>query len=152
MNAGSITGTTMKNILLSIVVVVAVLIAPCSAQSPGAHAAEFTAFYAKFLSAAKANDRQELADLVAFPVDDWSVERKGHVQTEAIKDRADFLARYNVLVTASMLAHVATAKPQPLKDDRYVVIWDDSDSEFSFEFGYAARVGFRITSYSIGPR
>jgi hypothetical protein len=48
--------------------------------------------------------------------------------------------------------HPATAQPQPLNDDRYAVIWDDSDSEFSFEFGYTVGVGYRITSYSIGPR
>jgi hypothetical protein len=142
----------MKNILLSIVLFLASPIAPSFAQSPGPHAAEFNAFHARFLSAAKANDKQKIADLVAFPVDDWSVERKGDVQTEAIKDRADFLARYNVLVTASMRSHVATAKPLPLKDDRYVVIWDDADAEFSFEFGYTAGTGYRITSYSIGPR
>ena len=142
----------MRNILLSIALALVTLIAPCYAQAPGPHAAEFAAFYAKFLSAAKANDKQKLADLVAFPVDDWSVERKGDVQSSTIKDRADFLARYDVLVTASMRAHVAKAKPTALKDDRYVVIWDDKDAEFSFEFGYSAKAGYQITSYSIGPR
>jgi hypothetical protein len=142
----------MKTILLAVALAFAALIAPSFAQSPGAHAGEFTAFYAKFLSAAKANDKQKLADLIAFPVEDWSVERKGDVQTEAIKDRADFLKRYDTLFTASMRSHAASAKPQPLKDDRYVVIWDDADAEFSFEFGYSARAGYQITSYSIGPR
>jgi hypothetical protein len=142
----------MKNILLAIVMAFAALIAPCPAQPPGAHAAEFNTFYAKFLGAAKTNDRQKLADLIAFPVEDWSVERKGDVQTEAIKDRADFLKRYDVLFTASMRKHVASAKPQPLQDARYVVIWDDANTEFSFEFGYTVGTGYRVTSYSIGPR
>ena len=141
----------MKYILPTIVLALAALIAPCLAQPVGTRAAEFNAFYAKFQGAAKANDKQKLADLIAFPVEDWSVERKGDVQTEAIKDRADFLKRYDVLVTASMRKHVASAKPQPLPDGRYVVIWDDADAEFSFEFGYTAGTGYRVTSYSIGP-
>jgi hypothetical protein len=141
----------MKNFLMAMVLAYAALIAPCPAQPAGAHAAEFKAFYANFQGAAKANDKQKLADLIAFPVEDWSVERKGDVQTESIKDRADFLKRYDVLFTASMRSHLATAKPQPLKDGRYVVIWDDADAEFSFEFGYTAAVGYRVTSYSIGP-
>jgi hypothetical protein len=142
----------MKNILLVIAIAFATLIAPCHAQPPGAHTTEFNAFYAKFLSAAKTNDKQKLADLIAFPVEDWSVERKGDTQTEAIKDRADFLKRYDALFTASMRKHVASAKPQPLQDGRYVVIWDDANAEFSFEFTYAEGIGFRVTSYSIGPR
>ena len=142
----------MKNILLAVVLIFVALASPCLAQSPAAHAAEFNAFYAKFQGAAKANDKQKLADLIAFPVEDWSVERKGDVQTEPIKDRADFLARYDVLFTAFMRSHVANAKPQPLKDGRYVMIWDDANAEFSFEFGYTAGVGFRVLSYSIGPR
>jgi len=142
----------MKNILLAVLLVVAVLIAPCRAQPAGARAAEFNAFYAKFQAAAKANDKQKLADLIAFPVEDWSVERKGDVQTEAIKDRADFLKRYDALFNASMRKHVANAKPQPLQDGRYLVTWDDANAEFSFEFGYTVGMGYRITSYSIGPR
>jgi hypothetical protein len=142
----------MRNMLLTIALAFAFLVSPCFAQSPGPHAAEFNAFYAKFQAAARANDKQKLADMVAFPVADWSVERKGDVQTIAIKDRADFLARYDTLVTASMRKHVATGKPQPLQDARYVVIWDDADAEFSFEFGYTAGTGYQVTSYSIGPR
>jgi hypothetical protein len=142
----------MKNFLLAIVLVFTAMVAPCLAQPTGAHAAEFIAFYARFQGATKANDKQKLADLIAFPVEDWSVERKGDVQTEAIKDRADFLKRYDALFTASMRKHVANAKPQPLQDGRYVAIWDDADAEFSFEFGYTAGTGYRVTSYSIGPR
>jgi hypothetical protein len=141
----------MKNFVLAMALALAVPIAPCLAQPTGAHAAEFNAFYAKFQDAARANDKQMLADMIAFPVEDWSVERKGDVQTEAIKDRADFLKRYDLLFTASMRKHVATAKPQPLQDGRYLVIWDDANAEFSFEFGYTAGTGYRITSYSIGP-
>ena len=145
-------GTTMRNLLLAIALAFAFLGAACLAHSPGPHAAEFNAFYAKFQAAAKANDKQKLADMVAFPVADWSVERKGDVQTIPIKDRAEFLARYDALLTASMRKHVATAKPQPLEDSRYVAIWDDADAEFSFEFGYTAGSGYHVTSYSIGPR
>jgi len=142
----------MKKFLLAIVLACAALVAPCLAQPAGLRAAEFNAFYAKFQGAAKANDKHKLADLIAFPVEEWSVERKGNVQTGAIKDRVDFLKRYDALFTPSMRKHVATAKPQPLQDGRYVVIWDDANAEFSFEFGYTGGTGYRVRSYSIGPR
>lgn len=142
----------MNNIMLVIVLTLAALMAPCPAQSGKSHAAKFNAFYAKFQNAAKTNDKQKLADLIEFPVEDWSVERKGDVQTEAIKNRADFLKHYDLLFTDSMRKHVASTKPQPLQDGRYVVIWDDADAEFSFEFGYIVGTGYRVTSYSVGPR
>src|SRR5260370_14470676 len=63
----------------------AVTMAPCGAQQPGPHDAEFRAFYAEFVAAVRANDKNKLADLIAFPVKDWSVEHKGNVETIGIK-------------------------------------------------------------------
>src|SRR5262245_19059970 len=37
---------------------------------------EFRAFYVEFIAAARANDKNKLAELIAFPVEDWSVEKK----------------------------------------------------------------------------
>lgn len=142
----------MKNLVLAALLMLAALISPCPAQSSDSHAADFKTFYAQFLAAVKANDKLKLADLIAFPVDDWAVETKGNVQEGPIKDRAEFLARYNLLFTSSMRSHALKAKPMALQDDRYVTIWDDADSEFSFEFGYIAGTGYRLTSYSVGPR
>ncbi|HEY2345800.1 MAG TPA: hypothetical protein VGH80_07945 [Xanthomonadaceae bacterium] len=142
----------MKNILPATALFLATLVAPSFAEAPGPHAAEFKTFHAAFLAAAKANDRQKLADLIAFPVEDWAVETQGNVQEGPIKDRAEFLRRYDTLFTKSMRAHAQGAKPQPLQDGRYMIVWDDVDTEFSFEFGYATGTGYRITSYSIGPR
>jgi hypothetical protein len=139
-----------RSLLLVFAIVVA--LAPCPAQQQGSHDAEFRAFYVGFLAAVRANDKNKLGDLIAFPVQDWSVERKGIVETIGIKDKSDFLARYNSLFTPFMRSHVLHAKPQKLSDDRYMVMWQDANAEFSFQFEYVAGRAFRVTAYSIGPR
>jgi hypothetical protein len=140
----------MKNALL-VAMLAAACVSPCPAQKPGPHEAEFRAFYPKFLAAARANDKEKLADLIAFPVEDWSTDTKGNVQTGGIKDKADFLARYNVLFTAFMRLHIPKAKLSALDDGRYILLWRDAGAEFSFEFGYIEGTGYRVRSYDIGP-
>jgi hypothetical protein len=140
----------MKAALL-VAALVVVAVAPGRAQQPGPHEAELRTFYASFLAAMRANDRQKLVDLIAFPVQDWSVERKGDVQTGSVKDRADFLARYATLVTPFMRTHVARAKLQALPTGTYVLVWHDAGAEFSFEFDYIDGTGYRVRSYTIGP-
>jgi hypothetical protein len=140
----------MKNALL-VAALVAASVAPCPAQKPGPHEAEFRSFHARFLAAVRANDKEKLADLIAFPVDDWSIERKGDVQTGKIKDRADFLARYNSLFTPFMRSHIPRAKLTALDDGAYILVWRDAGSEFSFDFGYIDGTGYRVRSYNIGP-
>jgi hypothetical protein len=155
---------SMKKTLLVAAVVAAfaaTAVATCSAQKPDAdqktdpHAAEFNAFYADFRKAVAANDKEKIADMIAFPVADWSVETKGDVQTISIKDRADFLKRYNVLFTSFMRVHAARGKLlklEPLNGAfRYSLIWKDANVECSFEFGYAEGTGYRVTAYGIGP-
>jgi len=134
-----------------VIALVAVSMAPVLAQKPRPHEAEFREFYAKFLAAVRANDKEKLADLIAFPVDDWSVERRGDVQTGKIKDRADFLARYNSLFTPFMRSHIPRAKLTPLDNGSYILVWRDAGSEFSFDFAYSDGSGYRVTSYNIGP-
>jgi hypothetical protein len=141
----------MKRALL-MMALLAATVTLCRAQQHEPHKAEFRAFYADFLAAVRANDKEKIADLIAFPVEDWSVERKGNVQTGQIKDRADFLARYNVLFTAFMRSHIPRAKLDALDEGRYVLTWHDANAEFSFEFAYIAGTGYRVRSYNIGPR
>lgn len=124
--------------------------APRAAQKTGPHEPEFRAFYADFLSAVKANDKEKIADMIAYPVSSWSIETKGNVEEGQIKDKADFLARYNVLFTSSMRLHVQKAKVEPIPDG-WFTSWKTSDTEFSFEFRYVEGSGFKIESYSIGP-
>ena len=138
--------------LIPLALLAASLAGPAYAAAPDPHAAEFKTFFASFQAAAKANDRQRLVDLVAYPVSDWSVERKHDVQSESIKDRADFLRRYDTLFTATMRAHAVTGKPQMLGDGRAMELWDDADAEFSFEFEWKDGAGWRVASFSIGPR
>jgi hypothetical protein len=138
--------------ILPLVLAIVVPSAASDAEQQKSHEAEFRAFYAEFLAVVHANDKHKLAELIEFPVNDWSVERKGIVETISIKDKSDFLARYDLLFTPFMRSHVLSAKPQKLSDDRYMVMWEDADAEFSFQFEYAAGHAFRVTAYSIGPR
>lgn len=140
----------IKAALLVAALLVAVV--PCRAQQPGPHDAEFRAFYVDFLVAVRANNKNKIANLIAFPVGDWSVERKGNVQTVSIKDKAEFLSKYDSFFTAFMRSHALKAKPQKVSDDHYTLIWQDSNAEFSFEFEYIAGGGYRVTAYGIGPR
>lgn len=141
----------MKRVLI-LVAILAAGFAPCRAQQPSVRQAEFRTFYANFLAAVSANDKEKLADLIAFPVKDWSVERKGNIRTETIKDRGDFLSRYGTLFTAPMRSNIPRVKPQKVTDDHYALIWQEANSEFSLEFEYIAGSGFRVTAYDIGPR
>ncbi len=135
-----------------LVFAIVILAVPCPAQRQGSHDAEFRAFYTEFLAAVRANDKNKLPDLITFPVKDWSVERKGNVQTIGIKDKAEFLAKYDSLFTPFMRSHALKVKPQKVSDDHYTLIWQDANAEYSFEFEYTASSGFRLTSYGIGPR
>jgi hypothetical protein len=132
--------------------VVAIQAISCAAQQPGPHEAEFRTFFAAFQAAARANDKEKVADLISFPVADWSVDRKGNVTTEKIKDRAEFLAKYTTLFTLFMRNHIPRAKLDNTTDGRYMLSWHDTDTEYSFEFSYIAGTGYRVTSYLIGPR
>jgi hypothetical protein len=144
--------TKFMNYVLLIVALIGTAGAPCRAQQPAPHKAEFDAFYANFLAAVRANKKEKLADLIAFPVEDWSVERKGDVQSSKVKDRADFLARYDTLFTTFMRSHIPRAKLEGLADGRYLLTWHNAGAEFSFEFVYITGTGYRVSSYTIGPQ
>ena len=133
-------------------VTIMIIVAPCHGQPQKSPESEFRAFYAEFLAAVSANDKNKIADLIAFPVNDWAVERKGNVATIGIKDKAEFLAKYDSFFTPFMRSHLPRAKPQKVSDDHYTLIWQDANAEFSFEFEYKAPRGFRLTAYGIGPR
>ena len=131
---------------------IAIAVATTLAQKAGPHEAEFRAFYADFLKAVAANDKEKIADMIKFPVaSDWSVDTRGNIQTVSIDDRADFIKRYNVLFTPYMRLHAAKAKPQALDGGRYMLGWKNQDVECSFEFEYIDGTGYRLTAYSIGP-
>jgi hypothetical protein len=134
-----------------LVLAIAIPSAASDAKQQKSHEAEFRAFYAEFLAAVRANDKNKLADLIAFPVKDWSVERKGMVETIGIPTKAEFLRKYDSFFTPFMRAQVLKTKPQKISDDHYAVIWRDSNAEFSFQLENVAGRGFRVTAYGIGP-
>ena len=141
---------TIKHVLLTAVLIVAIFITVL-AQNGASHEAEFKSFYAGFLSAARTNDKEKIADMIAFPVDSWSVDRKGDVRTEAIKDKEQFLSKYTAYFTANMRAHIPKAKLKALDDGGYFISWRDANAEFSFDFAYVEGTGYRIRYFSIGP-
>jgi hypothetical protein len=142
---------TVSSVNLILLLEIATVVPPCRAEAPNMHDAEFRTFYAQFSKAVRANDKNKIADLIAFPVKDWSVERKGNVETISIPTKAEFLRKYDSLFTPFMRAHVLKTKPQKISDDHYAAIWRDSNAEFSFQFENVGGRGFRITAYGIGP-
>jgi hypothetical protein len=49
---------------------------PCGAAANKPSEPEFRAIYDQFLSAVRANDKSQIADLIAFPVSAWAVKGK----------------------------------------------------------------------------
>src|SRR5215472_10036484 len=90
---GSLFTVPAVNLILLLVIVTVVL--PGRAEAPNKYSAEFRAFFADFSAAVRANDKNKIADLIAFPVKDWSVERKGNVETISIPTKAEFLRKYD---------------------------------------------------------
>jgi hypothetical protein len=123
---------------------------PGMAQQKGPHEAEFRTFYADFLKAAQANDKEKLADMIAYPVSSWSFQTKGGFQESSIKDKADFLARFNLLFTNYMRQHLPKAKVQSTPELWYTS-WRDGNSECLFQFKYFEGAGFKVTTYDVGP-
>ncbi|HMG33258.1 MAG TPA: hypothetical protein VKM94_04905 [Blastocatellia bacterium] len=126
-----------------------VMVVPSLAQQKGPHEAEFRTFYAAFVKAVQANDKEKIADMIAYPVSSWSITTKGNVQEGSIKDKADFLARFNVLFTNYMRLHLPKAKVQSTPD-LWFTSWKDGYAEYAFEFKYVEGTGFKISEYDVG--
>ena len=140
----------MKRYATTMLFAASLAVQPCHAQQAACDGREFRTFYAAFVDAAKANDKQKIADLIAFPVSDWSTEIKGDVQTAGVKDRAEFLRRYDVLFSKSMRAHVAGAKIETASDGRCFATWADGDADLAFGFAHTS-AGYRVAEFLIGP-
>jgi hypothetical protein len=105
-----------------LLLVIAITTVPWHSRGQNTRETEFRTFYSEFLSAVRANDKNKIADLVAFPVEDWSIERKGNVQTIGVKDEGEFLAKFDLLFTPSMRSHALKAKPEKVSDDHYSLV------------------------------
>jgi hypothetical protein len=125
------------------------LVMPGLAQQGGPHEAEFRTFYAAFVKAVQANDKEKIADMIAYPVSSWSIDTKRDVKEVSIKDKADFLARFTVLFTNYMRLHLPKAKVQSTPE-LWFTSWRDGYSEYAFVFKYVEGTGFKITTYDVG--
>ena len=131
---------------------VALLGVPFLAHASNAcDSAAFHAFYAAFLDAAKTNDRAKIAASIAFPVTDWSTEIHNDVQIGPIKDRADFLRRYDVVFPPSLRSHLAQAKVEALEDGRCFATWSEGEADFALGFARGTDGNYRATEFQIGP-
>jgi hypothetical protein len=147
----------MKKALLSIAILVA--LAATSAATPATqkgdtHEAEFRTFYANFLNAVRANDKEKIADLIAFPVQDmnWYVRTKGRDDAVSIKDKTEFLKKYDTFFTAKTRLRVLKAKTLALEAGRYEAYWDEGETRFTFLFEYIDGTGYRVESFTTGAR
>jgi hypothetical protein len=120
------------------------------ADAPKCDGSEFAAFRTEFTAAANANDKAKLAKMIAFPVEYWATMTKGNAQTAGVKTEAEFLQRYDVLITAFMKKGLKTAKLLSLPEGRCALVWHDANSEFSFEFQYVPDAGYRMSGFDVG--
>ena len=112
--------------------------------------AEVQTLRTELLAAAAASDKSRLAELIAFPVEYWSIERNRNVEDGAIPNREDFLRRYDTLFTPRMRARLPKAKSESLDNGRYLMSWIDGGSEFTFEMEFLDGIGWRVRAYGIG--
>jgi hypothetical protein len=139
--------TTLR--LIACAVLFGTMAVPGQAQQKGPHEAEFRTFYADFLKAAQANDKEKIADMIAYPVASWSVGKNKDEHEVSIKNKADFLARYNELFTSYIRLHLPKVKPQSTPELWYV-LWRDGPSECALQFKYFDGAGFKIVTYDVG--
>jgi hypothetical protein len=135
--------------LAGMIVIAGALVMPSHAQQKGPHEAEFRTFYAAFVKAVLASDKKKLADMIAYPVSYWAIQTKKDLQEGSIKDKADFLARFDVLITNYIRLHLPKAKVQSTAELWYTS-WRDGYSECAFEFKYFDGSGFKLITYDVG--
>jgi hypothetical protein len=103
-------------------------VVPCRAAPNTPNETGFRTIYDQFVSAVRANDKNKIADLIAFPVNSWSVSQKSRVNETTIPNRGEFLAKYESLFTPFMRSHALRTKPQQISADHYIIVWHDEDS------------------------
>ena len=108
----------------------------------------------EFLKAVRSNDKEKIADLIAFPVGDmnWYVRTRGRDDAVSIKDKAEFLNKYDIFFTSNTRLRVPKAKTKALEGGRYAAYWDVGETEFTFLFEYIEGTGYRVESFTTGAR
>jgi len=140
---------TSLRLIACAIVLFGALVTPSLAQEKGPHEAEFRTFYADLLKAVQANDKEKIADMIAYPVSSWTIATKSAVQETSIKDKADFLAGFDVLFTSYMRLHLPKSKLQSTPE-LWFTSWRDGHSEYALEFKYIDGSGFKIFTYDVG--
>jgi hypothetical protein len=147
----------MKKAILVIIILAglaAIAARAPAAQKEDSHDAEFRAFYAEFLKAVRSNDKEKIADLIAFPVADmdWYVRTRGRDDAVSIKDKAEFLNKYDTIFTSNTRLRLLKAKTEKIEAGRYSAYWDIDETRFTFLFRYIEGTGYRVESFTTGAR
>jgi len=142
----------MKKAILSTAILAALVATAVAAQKDNTHATEFRAFYADFLKAVHSGDKEKVAGMIAFPVADldWAVD--GGRRDVSIKNKSEFLRKYDTYFPPSTRLRLLKAKTEALEEGRYSAFWDIGETRFAFLFEYIDGTGYRIESFTTGAR
>ena len=142
----------MKKVILSTAILAALVATAVAAQKDNTHAAEFRAFYADFLKAVSSGDKERVAGMIAFPVADMDWVVDGGRRYVSIKNKAQFLQKYDTYFAPSTRLRLPKAKTEALEEGRYAAFWDIGETRFTFLFEYIEGKGYRVESFTTGAR
>jgi len=139
-------------IVIAITVLAALVATALAAQKGNTHATEFRAFYMDFVKAVSSGDREKVAGMIAFPVADMDWVVDGGRRYVSIKNKAQFLQKYDTYLAPSTRLHLLKARTEALEERRYAAFWDIGETRFTFLFEYIDGAGYRVESFTTGAR
>jgi len=142
----------MKKAILSTAILAALVATSLAAQKHNTHAAEFRPFYGDFLRAVSSGDKEKVAGMIAFPVADMDWVVGGGRRYVSIKNKAQFLQKYDTYFAPSTRLHLLKAKTEAIEEGRYAAFWDIGETRFTFLFEYIDGTGYRVESFTTGAR
>jgi hypothetical protein len=77
---------------------------------------------------------------------------KGRDDAVSIKDKAEFLKKYDTFFMAKTRLRVIKAKTLALEGGRFEAFWDEGETRFAFLFEYIDGTGYRVESFTTGAR
>jgi hypothetical protein len=130
-----------------------ILLLPCVCAGAAANAAPaqkdeaFSRYYADFRNAVKTGDKEKVASLTDFEGFTW----ESSDSLRQVKTREAFLKNYDKMFTSTIKNRLATAKPEKINDDSYLINWRTKNLEYSLHFVRQGDDGFRFEGLAAGP-
>jgi hypothetical protein len=118
-----------------------------AAAAPRARSADtIEQVWAAFQAAVQANEKEQVASLMRFPLDGWD---ENDVGTQITK--ADFMKNYARMFTPNVKRGIAAGKPVKQEDGSYAVIWHGArNAKYTLGFENVEGQGYRCTFLAIG--